>query len=228
MASATGDVSKRTHGVSGSGRRSGRRPGLSGTRGDIIRAARKLFAESGYGGASMRAIAREANVDAALIHHFFTSKEGVFAAAIEDAFHPTELVDELLESGTDDLGARLLRAFLERWGNPENREALLAVVRSAVSHGDAARLIEEFVTTRVVGQIAKAIGVSHPELRATLVGAQLIGLVMVRFVVRIEPLASVDPEVVVGCFGPTIHHYLTGDLDLPKQAPTERTRKSAG
>lgn len=220
MASATGNVDKGMEDEPSASRRSGRRPGLSGTRGDIIRAARKLFAERGYGGASMRAIAWEANVDAALIHHFFTSKEGVFSAAIEDAFHPTELVDEVLASGINDLGTRLLRAFLERWADPDNREVLLAVVRSAVSHRGAAQLMEEFVTTRVVGHLTKAVGVSHPELRATLVGIQLIGLVMVRFVLKIEPLASVDPEIIVECLGPTIHEYLTGELDLPKETPT--------
>jgi AcrR family transcriptional regulator len=222
MASATEHVDRRTEGLPAMNRRSGRRPGSSGTREAIIRAARKLFAEYGYGGASMRAIAREANVDAALIHHFFATKEGVFAAAIEDAFHPTELVTELLESGADDLGSRLLRAVLERWGDPGNREPLLAVVRSAVSHPDAARLTEEFVTTHVVGRLTKAIGVPHSELRATLVGSQIIGLVMVRFVLRIEPLASVHPEVVVASLGPLVHHSLTGELDLPAGVGQQR------
>src|SRR2546421_11881353 len=114
-------------------RRTGRRPGPSGTQDDIVAAARKLFAEYGYRGATMRAIAREANVDAALIHHFFTSKEGVFAAAMEDAFPAPDAIDEVVGAGPDGLSERLGRFFLSLWEGPDTRGPVLAGVGSAPS-----------------------------------------------------------------------------------------------
>jgi AcrR family transcriptional regulator len=162
----------------------------------------------------MRAIAREANVDAALIHHFFTSKDGVFAAAIGDAFHPEEMLENVLGPGPDGLGERLVRSFLELWENPESRDPMLAVVRSAVSYDDAARLVGDFVTTQVIGHIVKTTAESHRELRTTLIGSQIIGLMMVRHVIRIEPLASVEPDVIAEVLGPVIDWYLAGDLEL--------------
>jgi AcrR family transcriptional regulator len=211
-AADTGAADTKTAARAGTGRRSGRRPGLSSTREDIIRAARKVFAQNGYSTATMRSIAREAKVDTALIHHFFTSKEGVFAAAIEDWFNPAATVDKVLSAGTHDIGRRLVRSFLEMWADPESREPILAVIRSAVSYQDAARFLGEFVTSRAIGRIVEAIDAPQPELRASLAGSQLIGMAMIRYVIQVEPLASIDAEVIVECLGPTIDRYLTGDL----------------
>jgi AcrR family transcriptional regulator len=207
----------------GNGRRAGRRPGVNDTRSDIIRAAQKLFAEKGYHGASMRAIAQEADVDAALIHYFFTSKEVVFAAAIEDGFLLTELIDTVLESGVAGLGERLVRGYLDLWNAPASRDPMLAVMRSALSYGDAARLLAEFISSRVVRRLATAIDMSHPDLRGTLVGGQLFGLAIARYVIKVEPLASAAPDVVVCAVGPTIDRYLTGPIDLTAaQQPSQQ------
>src|SRR5262245_37820649 len=119
----------------------GRRPGKSGSREDIIRAARQLFAERGYAATTMRAIAQKAQVDSALIHHFFGTKERVFAAAIKDIIQPQESVTNLLDPGPDDLGKRVLNMFLRLWETPETGEALLAVLRSAISHEEAADIV---------------------------------------------------------------------------------------
>lgn len=224
MAAVTGEAYGHVGRVPDPGRRSGRRPGPTGTRGDIIRAAQKLFAERGYYGASMRAIAQEARVDAALIHHFFSSKEGVFAAAIEDSFQLPELVDDVLKHDTDEIGERLVRGYLDLWDDPADRDPMLAVMRSAVSYDDAARLLNEFIGTRVAGRIIEAIDVPHPELRATLIGAQLVGLAMIRSIVKIEPLASADPEVIVRCLAPTINRYISDDLD-PHAGPACHARQ---
>jgi AcrR family transcriptional regulator len=194
-------------------RRTGRRRGPSATQNDIVAAARKLFAEHGYRGATMRAIAAEANVDAALIHHFFTSKEGVFAAAMEDAFPAPDDIDQVVAGGLDGLAERLVRFFLGLWESPDTREPLLAVMRSAVSYDEAARMLAEFVTGRILGAIVRKISQPDPEMRATLIGSQLVGLAMIRYVIKVEPLASADTDTVVAALVPTVDRYLTGTFE---------------
>src|SRR5690348_9275019 len=196
--------------TAGPPRRTGRRRGPSATQRDIVAAARKLFAEHGYRGATMRAIAAEANVDAALIHHFFTSKEGVFAAAMEDAFPPPDAIAGVVAGGLDGLAERLVRFFLGLWESPDTREPLLAVMRSAVSYDEAARMLGEFVTGRILGTITGTIEQPDPELRAALIGSQLVGLAMIRYVIKVEPLASASTDTVVAALVPTVDRYLTG------------------
>jgi AcrR family transcriptional regulator len=194
------------------GRRSGRRPGANETRRDILRAARRLFAEYGYGGATMRTIAREADVDAALIHHFFVSKEGVFAAAIEDSFQRAPIADDAPAGGPGP-GERVVRGFLELWSNPDTRDPMLAVVRSAPTYDEAARLLRDLVGRRVAEYVAETVDHDEAGLRATLVGSQLLGLALLRDVVKVEPLASADPETIVRFLAPTVDRYLAGELD---------------
>ena len=208
------------------GKRTGRRPGVSGSRQAIIDAARAKFAERGYEGATIRAIAHEAGVDAALIHHFFETKEGVFAAAMQNAFHPGDLLPPVLEPGIDGLGERLVRMFLDLWDSSPSRDALLAIVRSAVSHPDAAALLRSFVSNELLGQVAKAIDRPDPELRTSLVSSQLIGFAFLRYVVGIEPLASLDKEQIVRLIAPTVQRYLADDLpEIGKPARRSRARR---
>lgn len=208
-------------------KRTGRRPGVSGSRQDIIDAARSKFAERGYEGATIRSIAMDAGVDAALIHHFFETKEGVFAAAMQDAFHPGELLPDVLEPGIDGLGERLVRMFLDLWDTQPTRDALLAIIRSAVSHPDAARLLRGFVSTELIGRVAHALDRPEPDLRAALVGSQLVGLALMRYIVGVEPVASLDKEQLVRIVAPTVQHYLADDLpDLERPARRRPRRVS--
>lgn len=194
-------------------RRTGRRPGDSGTRRAIIEAARTKFAERGFEGATIRVIAQEAKVDPALIHHFFRNKEGVFSAAISELLAPDILLPPVLASGLDGLGERLVRMFLGVWdANEDTREALIATIRSAVSNTDAAELLRRYIISEFASRIGSLIEREDAELRASLVGSQLVGLVMLRYVSNVEPLASMDPEDVVGFVAPTLDHYLNGDL----------------
>ncbi len=211
-----------THGeedgdVHGTVRRTGRRQGVSSTRQDIIRSAQKLFAERGYRGATTRAIARDAQVDSALIHHFFTTKEGVFVAAITDAFQPDAILESVLAPGPGTVGERLIRSILVLWDDPETRDPMQAMVRSAVSHESAARLVSDFVTEQVIGQIVDANAASHKALRTTLIGTQVIGMLMVRYMIGIEPLASLAPDAVVLLLGPIVDRYLSDDLDAAQK-----------
>jgi AcrR family transcriptional regulator len=204
--------------------RTGRRPGGSGTRDDILQAARKLFAERGYAGATIRAIAQEAGVDGALIHHFFASKEGVFAAAIEDTFAPSELLPPVLQAGIEGMGERLVRTFLNKWEEPTTDQQLLAVLRSAVSNEEAAQLLRNFLTQELLGRIGQALKGEDAELRATLIGAQLVGVAFLRYVMAYGPIAHMPTESLVHLLSPTIQRYLTEPLEGP--AATVRPAKA--
>jgi AcrR family transcriptional regulator len=192
--------------------RTGRRPGKSGSREAILRAARAAFADGGYDGATVRGIAQAAGVDAALVHHFFGSKEDLFAAAMQLPIDPSRAIPALLEPGVDGLGERITRFFLSLWEAPTRREPFLALIRGAVSHERSAAMLRDFVTREVLGRVVAAIDAPQPALRASLAGSQLVGLGMVRYVVRVEPLASADVEQVVAAVAPTVQRYLTGDL----------------
>jgi AcrR family transcriptional regulator len=193
--------------------RTGRRPGTSGTRDAILEAARECFAERGYSDTSVRAVAARAGVDAALVHHYFGTKEGLFSAAIEPPFDPAAVAPVLLEPGLDGLGERLVRFFLQVWDEPASRARIQGMLRSALNQESAAALLREFVTRQLLGRVAAAVDAPDAELRATFAGTQLVGLGMLRYIVRVEPLASADPETVVAVVAPTIQRYLTGELE---------------
>ena len=193
-------------------------------------AAQLKFAECGYEGATLRAIAQEARVDPALIHHFFESKQGVFAAAMADLLKPADLIPEIVKPGVEGLGERLMLMFVGLWESSSARNPLLAVIRSAVSHAEAAELLREFVTAEVLGRLGTVVDLPHRELRTTLVGSQIVGVIMMRYVVKVEPLASADAETLVSVVSPTIQYYLTCDLNLPpaKKSRQPRTREELG
>lgn len=190
----------------------GRRPGNADTREVVLDAARDCFAASGYDGATIRAIAAKAGVDPALVHHFFGAKAELFAAAMELPLSSTLLLPTLLEGDVDVLGERLVRGFLALWDDPTSRRRMLAVVRSAVRHEAAAAMLRAFLGREVIGTVARGIDTPNADLRATLVGSQLIGLAMARYVIKVEPLASASLETLVAGYAPTIQRYLTGDI----------------
>lgn len=192
--------------------RTGRRPGESDTREAILAAAMRAFAQGGYDGASLRSIAGAAGVDPALVHHYFGSKHGLFVAAMQFPVDPGAVLPALLAPGVDGLGERLVRFFLSLWDGAGDRSPFLALIRGAVSHEESAALLREFVTREVLGRVAAAVDQPEPELRATLVGSQMVGLAMARYVIRIEPLASADAETVVAAVAPTVQRYLAGPL----------------
>ena len=191
-----------------SSRPRGRRPGASGTREAILAAARERFAGSGYDRTRLRDVASDAGVDAALVHYFFGSKDGLFAAAMELPFRPAEIIAPVLAEGVDGLGERMARRMLTVWD--ENRPALLALVNSASSHPGAALALREFVVSEIVGRLAAAL--DGDRLRATLVASQVVGVIAARYIARVEPLASMDREELVGLIAPTLQRYIDGDL----------------
>ncbi len=193
-------------------RRSGRRPGDSGTREAILDAAKESFAAAGYDATTIRGVGRAAGVDPALVHHFFGTKQDLFAAAMELPVDPAQMVPALLADGLGGLGERLVRMFLLVWDGTPGQGPMLAMLRSATTNEQAAAMLREFLSDAILGPLARAAGQDRPELRASLVGSQMMGLAVARYVVRLEPLATANAETIATVIGPTVQHYLTGDL----------------
>ncbi|MFP3988719.1 TetR family transcriptional regulator [Streptomyces sp. E11-3] len=179
------------------------------TRDRILTVAREEFAERGYDKTSVRGIAKAAGVDPALVHHYFGTKDEIFAAAIEMSFEPTLVVTDVLAEGPEGVGERLARFFLSVWENPATRKPLLAVIRSAVTHEAAAKVLRAFVLRRVLERVAADLDVPNPKFRAELAASHMVGIAVLRYVVRVEPLASADPEEIIAMVAPTLQRYLT-------------------
>jgi AcrR family transcriptional regulator len=182
----------------------------------VLAAAQAMFAERGFDGATIRGIATAAGVDPALVHHYFGSKDKLFLAAVDAPADPDELLPDVLTVHRDVLGAAVLRMVLRVWDGP-SRPAGLALIRSAVSNEWTAKLLREFLISKVLRRVVSTLGFDPDEraARASLVASQIIGLVMARYVLRLEPLASASPDAVVAAIGPTVQRYLTGDVELP-------------
>jgi AcrR family transcriptional regulator len=197
----------------------GRRPGPTRTRQDILDSARAAFEASGYDAVSLRAIARQAGVDPALVHHFFDSKSELFTAAMELPVDPEPFIAALLAGERDMLGERLVHALVELWDRPNGFQGFLALIRGAASHEGAARLLREFVTREILGRLAAVAAPDAPQTRAALAGSQIVGLAMARKIACIEPIATADPVWLAATIGPTIQHYLTAPLPTgPREA----------
>ncbi|AWI30285.1 TetR family transcriptional regulator [Streptomyces tirandamycinicus] len=175
----------------------------------ILEAARTEFAQRGYDKTSVRGIAKAAGVDPALVHHYFGTKDEVFAAAIEVSFEPALVVPAILGEGKDGVGERLVRYFIGVWENPATRAPLLAILRSALTHEAAAKVLRGFVLRRMLERIAADLDVPDPKLRAELAASHMIGIAVLRYVIQVEPLATVDPEEIVAMVAPTLQRYLT-------------------
>jgi sugar phosphate isomerase/epimerase/AcrR family transcriptional regulator len=182
-----------------------------GTRERILEAARAEFAERGYDKTSVRGIAKAAGVDPALVHHYFGTKDEVFAAAIELSFEPALIIPAIVGESAEGIGERLARYFLSVWENPVTRAPLLAVIRSALTHEAAAKVLRGFVLRRLLQRVAADLDVPDPEFRAELAASHMIGIAILRYVVQVEPLASARPEDIVAMVAPTLQRYLTED-----------------
>ncbi|WP_072807518.1 TetR/AcrR family transcriptional regulator [Rhodococcoides yunnanense] len=192
--------------------RSGRRPGRSGTKESILSVARTLFADKGFDKTSVRAIAAEVGVDAALVHHYFGTKRQLFVAAIALPVDPTKILDTISAARKEDLGRSLVSSVLRVWES-DNGEALVAAFRSMIATGDTS-LLSTFLMQVVLRDIAARVDEpagSAPE-RVNLVASQMSGLLLTRHVLKLEPIASMPADRVVESIAPTLQRYLTGPL----------------
>jgi AcrR family transcriptional regulator len=188
--------------------RTGRRPGPGTTRGAILEAARRRFADAGYDGASIRAIAADAGVDPAVVLHFFGSKDGLFRAVVGWPFDPAAVAARITAPGPDGIGARVARVFLGFWEDPTTRASLLALLRSAMTHEASAALLREFAVRHLFVHVTGLVGGPQGELRVNLAAAHLIGVAVLRYALRVEPIASASVDELVAWLTPALTRYL--------------------
>ncbi|MFI6600808.1 TetR family transcriptional regulator [Nonomuraea sp. NPDC050536] len=188
-------------------RRPGRRPGTADTRGEILEAAKRVFAEKGFDKATVRGIAKEAKVDPALVHHYFDTKEGMFAEAMRLPMNPDEVIPKILEGPREQVGERIVRLILTVTADPETRQPMIALLRSAMTNDEVAAMFRSFLTSALLFRVADTLGVPH--LRVEAAFGQMFGLVIGRYILQIEPLASADVEDLVELLAPTIQRYFT-------------------
>lgn len=197
-------------------RRTGRRPGPTNTRNEILHAGRKLFAERGFDGTSMRAIAAEADVDAALIGHYFGGKEGLFEAVMELPVDPVALAAQLTKAPLDELPAHLVATFLQVWEGPDTGPAMVSVMRRAI--GDPAQLesLRSFMAGAVLGPVMPRLAhYGAPEqvhARLSLVASLLLGTMVTRHVLHLDPLHQMTRDDLAALLLPTVTHYLVDEL----------------
>jgi AcrR family transcriptional regulator len=223
------------------GRRAGgRRAGDSGTREAIGEAARAQFADHGYHGATIRGIAAAAGVDPALVHHYYGTKEALFAAAMRIPVIPSEVLTAALsgrEPGGPGLGAHLVRTALTLWESDGIKDTFVGLLRSAVTSDQASVMLREFISDSILGTVARLTGLdqqrgpAEAEYRAAMVATQMLGLALTRLVLGLPTVVGASVDELAATVGPSVERYLTGDIELPPRVTrprrTSRTRRNA-
>lgn len=187
--------------------RRGPRSGHGDTRQEILDAARAAFAELGYDRTTVRGIASAAGVDPAMIHHYFGTKQGLFTASVAMPVAIDQALPDAVGDDPSKAGERVARLFFQVWEDPEPRTALLGQLRHSFVTGEPPP-IAGFITTAVLGRVAERMTGSDRELRAELVASHLLGVALLRYIVKMEPIASAEPEALVAMIGPRIQTYL--------------------
>ena len=192
--------------------RRGRRPAGAGTREPVLAAAREEFRERGYEAASVRSVARRAGVDPGTVRHWFGDKTRLFAASLGLADVDPAVVARVAADGpVDGLGERLVRAVVELW-DADGGTTVRLVIPAVMSDPGLRELLPQFLGAEILGPIVRRLDVEDARLRTALVASQVAGVLMARFLVPIEPLASLPADRIAALVGPTVQRYLTGDL----------------
>ncbi|WP_330231794.1 TetR family transcriptional regulator [Nocardia sp. NBC_00508] len=193
--------------------RSGRRPGQSGAREAILAAARARFADAGFDKTSVRAVATDAGVDPALVHHYFGTKQQLFAAVVELPVDPEMILRNIDSAPLNHLGETIIRAALGVWDSPAG-PGVVAVVRSILAGSDDPALARTFLLDIVLERVRKRIATPEDDgrTRVALVASQMIGVLVGRKIIGVQPLAAMPAADLVAVVGPTLQRYLTGDI----------------
>jgi AcrR family transcriptional regulator len=193
-------------------KRPGRPPGPSDTRERILTSARELFSRNGIDNTSIRAIAAAADVDPALVHHYFGTKTQLFAAAIHIPIDPMQVIGPLQQVPVDEIGRMLPSLLLPLWDS-ELGKGFIATLRSILAGGDTSLLrsfLQEVIAKEVGSRVDNPPG-SGP-IRVQYVASQLVGVVMARYILELDPFKSLPVEQIAETIAPNLQRYLTGDL----------------
>lgn len=191
-------------------RRRGRPRGESGSRDRIVAAALHEFGEHGYEGATIRAIAARAEVDAALVHHYFGTKADLFAEVVGFPIRPDVDVPAILRGPRDEVGERIVRYILEAFEHPDVRKRGVTLLRTAIGSRMATPLVAGFLSRELLPRVAEVVEEPDREVRAALVASQIIGMLVIRYVVRLPALAGASIDELAERIGPTLQRYLFG------------------
>ncbi|WP_082971052.1 TetR family transcriptional regulator [Mycobacterium sp. E3298] len=210
---------KRAPGAGGTQKRRGRRQGEPVSKDVVLRAAKRRFAAQGFEKTTLRQIADDAHVDAAMVLYLFGSKAELFRESMRLILDGDVLVAAMTDGPREDVGVRLVRAYLRIWEEPETGPTMVAMLHSAMLNSDAYEAFREFMRGYVMAAISGVLG-EGPDtvLRANLAGTNLVGTALFRYVMRVGPLAELRTDEVVALIAPSVQRYLTGDadeLDLP-------------
>jgi AcrR family transcriptional regulator len=194
----------------------GRRPGKFNAREDIIRAAKETFAQHGYDGTSLRAVARAAGVDAALVHHYFDGKADLFVAAMALPFDPRQVQLAVASAEGTIVGPTVVEGFLTMWDFAEGTgSSFVSCVGAMAASTAVADAMREFVRERVWQRIPPVDGESPEvtDIRRALAASQLMGLAYTRYVLRVPPISTATPAEIGRWAGPALEHVISGPLD---------------
>jgi AcrR family transcriptional regulator len=191
----------------------GRRPlGSPDARRAVLNAARELFAELGFERTTMRVVAARAGVDPALIYHYFGDKDGLLFAALQPPVDEATVFAGLADAG-DRAGEELVRRLIGVWENrPEIREQMAAILRTGLSHDHAGRLLRDILSSFILAALGEVLAGDRRELRVALIGSQIGGLMLARYILKVPGAAAASPEDLVRAVAPTVQRYLTGDI----------------
>ena len=211
----------------------GRRPAGSDTRAEIVAAARTEFAEAGYAAASIRSIARRAEVDPALVHHYFDGKPALFGEVLDFPVNPELLLRRLHETPRERVGTALVTSFLDVWDDGIGRERLRVIFASILSSEEAARPVREFLANEVFGRLAVySDGTPLPRAEALRAGgyaaAQLLGVALLRYVIGSPSLVEASRAELVAALGPTVQRYLVIEREVTPSDGAASTTQAPG
>lgn len=186
--------------------RAGRRPGVSTTAEDVLGAARSLFAARGFQATTIRAVAAQAGVNPALVHHYFGDKEQLFLAAMDLPVSPDVLLAAVLAGPREQVPQRLVRTFLRIWADPVTGPRALGVLRAAATTEQSAMMLRRFAEEVALARLSPALGVPKPRVAAA--AAHMVGVAFAIHIARIEPLASLSEDELVELLTPAIATYV--------------------
>jgi len=197
-----------------SAKRRGPRPGTARTREDILAAARSLFAERGFAATSVRAVAAEAGVDAALVHHYFGTKDELFRATLEVPVDLAAVVARIVAAKGPDAGRVVAETFVDVWEGPSTGPAMVAFLRRTLADGVSTELLGQFAAATVIQRAAEGllqdVDAEEARARVSMVVSQLLGVAVTRYVLGIDPLTRLSREELVGRLAPALDRHLAG------------------